>query len=140
MLELAGESAGAAPLLDEIQNRWPEWHAVWVARGVILASHRDFEAARQALETAFVLGAHSPEAWFYLADASLGSAPKRVDAAEKAIGEALRLAPGDARIKALAARIASEKSGGAAQAHDSAAGDDSAYLKSLFLEKPPQSW
>jgi Flp pilus assembly protein TadD len=45
-LELAGDSAGAGELLDEIQNRWPEWHAVWVARGVVLARRRDFEAAR----------------------------------------------------------------------------------------------
>ena len=140
-LELAGESAAAGHLLDEIQNRWPEWHAVWVARGVILATHRDFEAARQALETAFVLGAHSPEAWFYLADASLGSAPKRMEAAEKAIGQALKLAPDDPRIKSLAARIALEKSGGAAaQRNDSTASDDTPYLKRLFLEKPPQSW
>src|ERR1019366_6630170 len=63
------------------------------------------------------------------------------DAAEKAIGQALKLAPDDPRIKSLAARIALEKSGGsAAQRNDSTASDDTPYLKRLFLEKPPQSW
>ena len=140
-LELAGQSADAAHLLSELQNRWPEWHAVWVASGVILAAHRDFEGARQALETAFVLGAHSPEAWFYLADASLGCAPRRMDAAEKAIGQAVKLAPGDARIQSLAARIAAEKNGGAAAQPDPSTADaDLPYMKKLFLEEPPQSW
>jgi tetratricopeptide (TPR) repeat protein len=140
-LELAGKSADASHRLSELQNRWPEWHAVWVASGVILAAHRDFEGARQALETAFVLGAHSPEAWFYLADASLGCVPRRMDAAEKAIAQAVKLAPGDARIQSLAARIAAEKNGGAAAQPDpSTAGADLPYMKKLFLEEPPQSW
>jgi Flp pilus assembly protein TadD len=48
-------------LLNEVQNRRPEWFAVWVARGMILAAHQRSSEARQALETAVALGARSPE-------------------------------------------------------------------------------
>ena len=61
LLELAGQSAAAASLMDELQNRRPEWFAVWVARGVMLAAHNQASESRRALETAVALGARSPE-------------------------------------------------------------------------------
>ena len=43
LLELAGQSAEAGKLLDEVQDRRPEWFAVWVARAMLLAAHRSIE-------------------------------------------------------------------------------------------------
>src|ERR1019366_8847087 len=85
-LELSGQTAAAGDLLKEVQGRWPEWPAGWVARGIVLETHGGFEEARQALETAVSLGARSPETYYYLADSTLRSTPKRIDAAEKAAG------------------------------------------------------
>jgi tetratricopeptide (TPR) repeat protein len=61
-LELAGQNQDALRLLDDIQNRRPEWASVWVARGLMLAAHQRSAEARGALETAVALGARSPEA------------------------------------------------------------------------------
>jgi protein SCO1 len=108
-LERAGRTPDAERLLDEIQNRWPEWHAVWVAQGVILATHRHFQEARHALDTAVALGARSPEAYYYLADSILHSAAGPIDGAEAAIQHALRQAPDDPWMLALAGRIAFAK-------------------------------
>ena len=85
-LELSGQTAAAGDLLKEVQGRWPEWPAGWVARGIVLETHGGFEEARQALETAVSLGARSPGTYYYLADSTLRSTPKRIDAAEKAAG------------------------------------------------------
>jgi tetratricopeptide (TPR) repeat protein len=65
-LEFALQTSDAENLLAEIERHWPEWPAIWVARGVAMATHGRFEEARQALETAISLGAHSPEVYFYL--------------------------------------------------------------------------
>jgi tetratricopeptide (TPR) repeat protein len=64
--ELAGQSGDAARLLDQVQNRWPEWYPGWVVRGVILATHRRCDEARSALDTAVALGARSPEVRYFL--------------------------------------------------------------------------
>ena len=109
LLESAGQTEDAEHLLDKIQRRWPEGGAVWVARGIILAAHRHFEEARRALETAVSLGARSPEAFFYLADSTVRSAPGRIGDAEAAVREALKLAPEDPWIQTLAGRIAYQK-------------------------------
>ena len=61
MLELAGKSAEAGNLLDEVQDRRPEWFAVWVARAMLLSAHGQSAEARHALETAVALGAHTSE-------------------------------------------------------------------------------
>ena len=53
LLELAGESAEAGKLLNEVQDRRPEWFAAWVARGMMLAGHGHGEEARKLLETAW---------------------------------------------------------------------------------------
>src|SRR5205814_289564 len=99
LLELAGQTADAGHLLDQVQRRWPEGAAVWVARGIIQAAHGHFEDARRALETAVTVGARSPEAWFYLADSTMRSAPDRIADAEIAIRKALSLAPEDGWIQ-----------------------------------------
>ncbi len=81
-MELAGNTGEATRLINQVQNRWPEWHAGWVARGVLLATHRQCEEARAALATAVALGAHSPEVRYYLdscgADASQAAAQKAI--------------------------------------------------------------
>jgi predicted Zn-dependent protease len=109
LLESAGQTEDAEHLLNKIQRRWPEGGAVWVARGIILAAHRRFEEARRALETAVSLGGRSPEAWFYLADSTIRSAPDRIGDAEAALREALKLAPEDPWIQVLAGQIAYKK-------------------------------
>jgi predicted Zn-dependent protease len=109
LLESGGKTSEAEQLLDKIQRRWPEGGAVWVARGIISATHGRFEEARRALESAVSLGAHSPEAWFYLADTTMRSAPDRIGDAEAAVGEALKLAPEDPWIQTLAGQIAYRK-------------------------------
>jgi predicted Zn-dependent protease len=58
------------------------------------------------LETAVSLGAHSPETWFSLADATSRSAPDRLGDADAAVREALKLAPEDPWIQTLAGQIA----------------------------------
>ncbi len=130
-LELAGRTEDAEKLLGEMQNRWPEWHAVWVAQGVVLETHRHYEEARKALETAVALGARSAEVYYYLAESAVGSkAPSGI--AEKAIGKAVAMAPEDPWIGALAGRIASGKG----EQHDGQA----PFLRRLFVEKAPRDW
>jgi tetratricopeptide (TPR) repeat protein len=106
-LEFAHRADDADRLLSEVQTRWPEWSNVWLAHGMILAAHRHYEEARQALETAVALGASSPETYFFLADCTLRAGRK--DAAEPLIRQALKLSPGDPWIEALAGRIAFER-------------------------------
>jgi hypothetical protein len=62
---------------------------------MILATHQHFDEARRALEMAVALGAHSSEVWCALADSTLRSVPERIDAAEAAISQALKVAPDD---------------------------------------------
>jgi tetratricopeptide (TPR) repeat protein len=132
-LEFANRTAAAGQLLSEIENRWPEWWNGWVADGIILATHRRYEEARQRLETAVALGASSPETYFFLADCTLRVGRK--DAAEKLAQQALKLSPGDPWIQALAGRIAGK----------AASNDEPPYLSRLFQgslwEEPrPQGW
>jgi tetratricopeptide (TPR) repeat protein len=108
-LEFAHHADDAANLLDEIQHRWPEWSAVWLAHGMVLSAHGHYEDARAALETAVALGANNPEAYFFLADCTLRSSEGRKDVAETTIQQALKRAPGDPWIAALAGRIALER-------------------------------
>ncbi len=61
LLELAGQSAEAGKLLNDVQDRRPEWFALWVARATLLAAHQQSSEARHALETAVALGAHRSE-------------------------------------------------------------------------------
>ena len=151
LLESAGQTEDAEHLLDKVQRRWPEGAPVWVARGIILAAHRHFEEARRALETAVSLGARSPEAFFYLADTTVRSAPDRIGDAEAAVREALKLAPEDPWIQTLAGQIAHKKGDYKTAAErkqnairlqkdspDKAA--DAPDPGRLFQTRPPQDW
>ncbi|MGH9672508.1 MAG: tetratricopeptide repeat protein, partial [Bryobacteraceae bacterium] len=71
--EVAGQSQ--ADMLVRLRKRWPEWHAVWLAQGVILANRGAFDEARPMIETAIALGARSPEARAYLDSCARRSAP-----------------------------------------------------------------
>ncbi len=137
-LEIAGSSGEAGSLLHQIQNRWPEWHAGWVAEGVILTAKQQFEQARQALETAIALGAQSPEAYYCLAEATLYS-PGRIDEAQVAIRKALKLAPDDPRVRSLAGRIASAVEVKQVPPESERA-EKGSTLRRLVATKPPQDW
>jgi tetratricopeptide (TPR) repeat protein len=108
-LELGRKTAEAERLLNEIQNRWPEWPSAWLAHGIILETYKRYDEARQMIETAVMLGARGGEAYFYLAESTLYTSPDRIEDAEKAIQQALPLAPDDPWVHALAGRIAFEK-------------------------------
>ena len=109
VLEISDSFEEAERLLNHIENRWPEWPNVWLAHGIVLDTHKRYDEARQMLETAIALGASGPDAYFYLADATMRTSPERMDDAEKAVWHALELAPGDPWARALAGRIAFEK-------------------------------
>lgn len=129
LLESAGRTKDAEGLLDLVQRRWPEGAPVWAARGIILAAHGQFDEARRALHNAVSLGAHSPEVWSCLADATLRSAPDRIADAEAAIAEALKLAPDDPGLKAFAGSV--RKGDMHAETPDPTR---------LFRTRPPQEW
>ena len=108
-LEISGQTGPALDLLKQVQTRWPEWAAGWAARGMVLENHGSFEEAWQALNTAVSLGARSPEAYYYLADASLRSTPKRMDAADSAAAVAFKGLADDAWTLTLTGRMAVAK-------------------------------
>jgi cytochrome c-type biogenesis protein CcmH/NrfG len=109
---------------------------------LILAAHGRFEDARRALETAVALGAHSPEAWYALADSTLRSGPGHIDAADAAIAQAMKAAPDDPHTRELAARIAAQKSHSGAVPGQEVAGarDGAPDPAKLFLIRPPRDW
>ena len=65
VLEQAVRTAEARHLLEQIENRWPEWAPAWAAAGIILGIHGHSPDARAALRTAVTLGA-APEVKRYL--------------------------------------------------------------------------
>ena len=132
VLEISGQTAAAGDLWKELQDRWPEWPAGWVARGIVLENHGSFEDAHRALETAISLGARSAQAYYYMADSALRSTPRRIDDAQAAAAQALKFAPDDPWVKALPGRIASEK--------NAPANGNPPYLIQLFQTTPPQDW
>ena len=132
VLELSGKTDDALGGLGEAQHRWPESAAIRAAQGIILAAHQHPEEGRKALETAVALGAHSPEVWYALAESSLRAGPAQMDAAKAAIGQALKIAPDDAQVRALAARI----NGGTVTGPGNGATDPA----KLFLTRPPADW
>jgi Flp pilus assembly protein TadD len=73
VLEQAGRGGEAEPLLEQIQNRWPEWPDGWLAQGIILGRHGRRGEARTALGTALALGTQSPEVRHYLDELSAGT-------------------------------------------------------------------
>jgi len=135
VLALSGKAADAQAVLSDAQHRWPEAASVWVAEGMILAAQQRFDEARKALATALSLGAHSPETLYGLAEVSFRSVPQRTDAAEAAIARALKMAPNDVQIKALAGRIGSGKPKAAAVPRE-----ELVDPAKLFLIRQPQDW
>jgi tetratricopeptide (TPR) repeat protein len=130
VLELSGKTDEALHILDGLQKQSPEVAAVWVARGLILAAHQRFDEARRALETAVTHGARSAEAWQWLAEATLRSAPDQTAVAETDIRQALKLAADDPAIQDLADRIAKRQKDFPQESN--------ALL--LFEKKPPRDW
>jgi tetratricopeptide (TPR) repeat protein len=108
-LELSGKTASAGQSLKDAQNRWPEWSAVWAARGIVLCTQAQFTEARSALETALALGADAPEVHYCLAESALQQGPASAGAADASIARALQLDPRDPWAQALAGRIAFAK-------------------------------
>jgi tetratricopeptide (TPR) repeat protein len=74
ILERAGRTVEAEPLLQRIENRWPEWPDAWTAGGVVLAARGRRDDACVALRTALSLGARSREVKTYLDQLSAGAA------------------------------------------------------------------
>ncbi len=54
-LEWAGQDGASA--LHDIEKRWPEWYAGWVAQAVVLKLRGKADESRRAFETASALGA-----------------------------------------------------------------------------------
>jgi cytochrome c-type biogenesis protein CcmH/NrfG len=98
---------------------------------MIHTAHGRYAEARQALATAVSLGARSPEAMAHLADSILRSAPGDASAAESAIRQALRLAPGDAWMLNIAAQIRDRAAANPADPPDP---------RRLFQLRPPREW
>jgi hypothetical protein len=71
-LELSGDTAGAQNMLEQVQNRWPEWAAAWAADGIVLGTHGRRNEALASLRTAVALGANSKELKNYLERLSTG--------------------------------------------------------------------
>ena len=79
ILEKAGRTAEAGPLLQRIENRWPEWPNAWTADGIILGTRGGRDQAGVALRTALSLGARGPEVKAYLDELSSGADGKPPD-------------------------------------------------------------
>ena len=65
VLQRAGRGNDAAVLVEQIQNRWPEWAPAWVAQGVALAAAGRKAEARAALGTALAEGAITADVKLY---------------------------------------------------------------------------
>jgi tetratricopeptide (TPR) repeat protein len=76
ILEKAGRTAEAEPLLLKIEGRWPEWPSAWIAAGMLLGTHGRRDEALAALRTAVSLGARGPEVKAYLDALSSGADEK----------------------------------------------------------------
>lgn len=77
-LERSGAPADAQRLLEQVQNRWPEWAPAWAADGVVLGMHGHGPEAMAALRTAVALGA-GREWKSYLEQLSAGGAANPPD-------------------------------------------------------------
>jgi cellulose synthase operon protein C len=79
ILEKAGRIAEAEPLLQRIENRWPEWPDAWTADGIVLGTQGRRDRAGAALRTAVSLGAPGQEVKAYLDELSAGGEGKPPD-------------------------------------------------------------
>ncbi len=130
VLQLSGKAGDARAVLAEAQRRWPEAPAVWTAEGFVAAADHQTDAAFRDLQTAINLGARSPEVYNQFADAAMRTNPPHAAEAEAAISQALKLAPSDTRVQALAALIRTGKQ----------ASPQAANLVSSLLARDPRDW
>jgi len=79
VLELGHQTDYARKILEQIQNRSPEWPAAWAADGIILGIHGQPGEARKALQTAISLGAAGPEVKRCLDQVSSGAGVNSLD-------------------------------------------------------------
>lgn len=105
VLEISGKTADAEKALTALQRRWPEWDRPWLVHGILLAGHARPADARRSIEAAIALGSTDSEAWFYLADTIVNSAPSETAKASDAIAKALQQSPDDPYALSLAGRI-----------------------------------
>jgi len=104
--ELLQQPEDAQKILAEIQSRWPEWGEPYLINGIILETRLKSAQARPLLETAISLGEGNSRAYYYLALATTHANPDDVEAAQKAIDQALKLDPNDPYVCTLAGKIA----------------------------------
>jgi predicted Zn-dependent protease len=105
ILAYAGRAGEAERALLQLENRWPEWAPAYATNGILLQMQKRSREAVVLLETAVALGSSDPNVHYYLAEALLDTAPKRIDDAQKALDAALSAWPDDARMLTLAGRI-----------------------------------
>jgi len=96
----------ALRILGQVEARWPEWALPYMIHGITLVIRSSPKQATPLLQDAITLGATNDIAYYYLALAIVNGSPEKVDAAEKAISQALQLNPEDVYIQALAGKIA----------------------------------
>ncbi len=65
-LELAGGTADVHGILEQVENRWPEWATAWAVDGVISGIHGHRNEAAASLRTSVALGANMKELKTYL--------------------------------------------------------------------------
>ena len=104
-LNLVRRNIDSEKLLAKIQVRWPEWERPYLLKGILLEIQLKSAEARQTLETAIALGANTPEAYYYEALAITHSAPDDLEAAQKAIAQAMALTSADPYVYLLAGKI-----------------------------------
>jgi len=90
VLERATRTEEAERLLEQVQNRWPEWPASWLADGIILGTHGQRGPAAAALRTAMALGANSEEVKSYADAISTGADGKPPDLRSLLLSKASR--------------------------------------------------
>jgi len=78
-LQQAGRAADAHLILEQIQNRWPEWAPPWAADGIVLGAQGHRQEAITALRTAVSLGANSSEVKRYLEEVGANPQAKPPD-------------------------------------------------------------
>jgi Flp pilus assembly protein TadD len=72
-LELSGSGIDGHLILEQVENRWPEWAPAWAADGVMSGIHGRRNEAIASLRTATALGANMKELKTYLDEISVGS-------------------------------------------------------------------
>jgi superkiller protein 3 len=103
--ELLQQPEEAQRLLTQLESRWPEWSLPYMVNGIQLEIRLKSAQAKPLLETAISLGAHDPNAYYYLASAITHVTPEDTDAAQNAIEQAVQLNPDDVYIRSLAGKI-----------------------------------